>query len=206
MNLNNPKLRYFINGQQAGLGFSTAPEAFYVNGRQYYLTAHFKFGSGAPAPLPPAAPPPAPVAPPPPPPPQKVVIDLRCVNFKFDRPKKGETNIGPALKPPASDSIAILSQAVDTLNRYPQVQVEIDGYTDSKGSEKYNQSLSERRANIVDAYLTSHGVDASRITAVKGFGSADPVDSNDTAAGRQRNRRVEFKVGGEGIEQTQPQQ
>lgn len=206
MNLNNPKLHYFVNGAQAGLDFGDAPEAFYVNGRQYYLTAHFKFGSGAPAPLPPAAPPPPPVAPPPPPPPQKVVIDLRGVNFKFDRPKKGETNIDPTLKPPASDSIAILSQAVDTLNRYPQVQVEIDGYTDSKGSEKYNQGLSERRANIVDAYLTSHGVDASRITAVKGFGEADPVDTNNTAAGRQRNRRVEFKVGGEGIEQTQPQQ
>jgi iron complex outermembrane receptor protein len=207
MNLNNPKLRYFVNGHQAGLDFGDAPEAFYVNGRQYYLTAHFKFGSAAPAPLPPATPPPPPpAAPPPPPPPQNVIIDLRGVNFKFDRPKKGETNIDPTLKPPASESLAILSQAVDTLNRYPQVQVEIDGYTDSKGSEQYNQALSERRANIVDAYLTSNGVAASRITSVKGFGEADPVDSNDTAAGRQRNRRVEFKVGGEGIQQAQPQQ
>lgn len=141
-----------------------------------------------------AAPPPPPAAPPPPPPPQNVVIDLRGVNFKFDRPKKGEHNIGPTLKPPASDSLAILNQAVDTLNRYPQVTIEIDGYTDSVGTEKYNQGLSERRANIVDSYLTSHGIDASRITAVKGFGEADPVDTNKTAAGRQRNRRVEFKV------------
>ncbi|HXE67113.1 MAG TPA: OmpA family protein, partial [Rhodanobacteraceae bacterium] len=131
---------------------------------------------------------------PPPPPPQNVVIDLRGVNFKFDRPKKGEHNIGPTLKPPASDSLAILNQAVDTLNRYPQVTIEIDGYTDSVGTDKYNQGLSERRANIVDSYLTSHGIDASRITAVKGFGEADPVDTNKTAAGRQRNRRVEFKV------------
>ena len=208
MNLNNPKLRYYVNGAQAGLSFAAAPEAFYVNGRQYYFNVNFKFGSGAPAPLPPATPPPppAPEAAPPPPPPQNVVIDLRGVNFKFDRPKKGETSIDPTLKAPASESVAILSQAVDTLNRYPQVQVEIDGYTDSKGSEKYNQGLSERRANIVDAYLTSHGVAASRITAVKGFGEADPVDTNDTAAGRQRNRRVEFKVGGEGIQQAQPQQ
>ncbi|MGH8113698.1 MAG: TonB-dependent receptor, partial [Rhodanobacteraceae bacterium] len=204
LNLNNPKLRYFDNGSQAGLDFGDVPEAFYVNGRQYYLTAHFKFGSAPQAPLPPATPPPPP--PPPeaaPPPPQKVVIDLLGVNFKFDRPKPGETNIDPTLKPPASESIAILSQAVDTLNRYPQVQVEIDGYTDSKGSEKYNQGLSERRANIVDQYLTSHGIDASRITAVKGFGESDPIDTNATAAGRQRNRRVEFKVGGEGIEQGQ---
>src|SRR6185312_15904911 len=153
MNLNNPKLRYYVNGAQAGLSFAAAPEAFYVNGRQYYFNVNFKFGSGAAAP--------------PPPPPQNVVIDLRGVNFKFDRPKKGETSIDPTLKAPASESVAILSQAVDTLNRYPQVQVEIDGYTDSKGSEKYNQGLSERRANIVDAYLTSHGVAASRITAVK---------------------------------------
>src|SRR6185437_5928755 len=78
-------------------------------------------------------------APPPPPPPQNVVIDLRRVNFKFDRPKKGETNIGPTLKPPAADSVAILDQAVDTLNRYPQVKIEIDGYTDSVGTDQYNQ-------------------------------------------------------------------
>jgi OOP family OmpA-OmpF porin len=153
----------------------------------------FNMSHPAPPPPPVTPPPPPPVAPPPPPA-QHVVIDLRGVNFKFDRPKKGEQNIGPTLKPPASDSLAILNQAVDTLNRYPQVKVEIDGYTDSKGTEKYNQGLSERRANIVDGYLTSHGIDASRITAVKGFGEADPVDTNDTAAGRQRNRRVEFKV------------
>lgn len=209
MNLNNPKLRYFIDGAQAGLGFSTAPEAFYVNGRQYYFNVNFKFGSGSPAPQPPATPPPPPPAPeaaPPPPPPQNVVIDLRGVNFKFDRPRPGEHDIGPTLKSPASESLAILSQAVDTLNRYPQVQVEIDGYTDSKGSAQYNQALSERRAQIVEQYLTAHGVAASRITAVKGFGEADPIDTNKTAAGRQRNRRVEFKVGGEGIQQGQPPQ
>lgn len=153
-------------------------------------------GHAAPPPPPPPAP--APVAPPPPPPAQHVVIDLRGVNFKFDRPKKGEHNIGPTLKAPAADSLAILNQAVDTLNRYPQVKIEIDGYTDSKGSDKYNQGLSERRANIVDGYLTSHGIDASRITSVKGFGETNPVDTNDTAAGRQRNRRVEFKVQDQG--------
>ncbi len=147
-----------------------------------------------PAPVAPPPPPPAPATPPPPPPPQNVVIDLRGVNFKFDRPKKGESNIGPTLKPPAADSLAILNQAVDTLQRYPQVKIEIDGYTDSKGTDVYNQALSERRANIVDQYLTAHGIDPSRITAVKGFGESNPVDTNDTDAGRQRNRRVEFKV------------
>jgi OOP family OmpA-OmpF porin len=160
----------------------------------------------APPPPPAAPPPPPPAAPPPPPPQQNVVIDLRGVNFKFDRPKKGETDIGPTLKPPASDSVAILDQAVDTLNRYPQVQIEIDGYTDSIGTDQYNQGLSERRANIVNEYLTSHGIDSSRITSVKGFGENDPIDTNKTAAGRQRNRRVEFKVEGQGMEQNQQQQ
>ncbi|MBS0382732.1 MAG: OmpA family protein [Proteobacteria bacterium] len=154
----------------------------------------FNMGHAAPPPPPAAPPPPPPPAAPPPPPQQNVVIDLRGVNFKFDRPKKGEHNIGPTLKPPASDSLAILNQAVDTLNRYPQVKIEIDGYTDSIGSDAYNQGLSERRANIVADFLKSHGIDASRITDVKGFGKADPIDTNKTAAGRQRNRRVEFKV------------
>lgn len=164
-------------------------------------------GHAAPPP-PPAAPPPPSAAPPPPPPPpqQNVVIDLRGVNFKFDRPKKGEHNVGSTLKPPASDSLAILNQAVDTLNRYPQVKIQIDGYTDSVGTDKYNQGLSERRANIVDKYLTSHGIDSSRINAVKGFGETNPIDTNKTAAGRQRNRRVEFKVEGQGMNQDQQQQ
>ena len=142
--------------------------------------------------------------------PQNVVIDLRGVNFKFDRPKKGETDIAPTLKEPTSDSMAILDQAVDTLNRYPQVQIEIDGYTDSIGTDKYNQGLSERRANIVDGYLTSHGITSDRITAVQGFGETHPIDTNKTAEGRQRNRRVELVVQGQnaaqGQEQQQPQQ
>ena len=138
--------------------------------------------------------------------PQNVVIDLRGVNFKFDRPKKGETDIAPTLKEPTSDSMAILDQAVDTLNRYPQVQIEIDGYTDSIGTDKYNQGLSERRANIVDGYLTSHGISSGRITAVQGFGETHPIDTNKTAAGRQRNRRVELVVQGQNAAQGQDQQ
>jgi OOP family OmpA-OmpF porin len=126
--------------------------------------------------------------------PQKVVIDLRGVNFKFDRPKKGEHNIDPTLAVPTSDSIAILDQAVDALKRYPDIKVELDGHTDSVGTDQYNQGLSERRAQIVSDYLTSHGVDASRITAVKGFGESAPIDTNSTKEGRARNRRTELKV------------
>ena len=126
--------------------------------------------------------------------PQKVVIDLKGVNFKFDRPKKGETNIEPTLAVPASDSMAILDQAVDTLKRYPQVHVTVAGYTDSVGTAAYNQGLSERRAKIVYDYLTSHGIDPSRLEGPIGHGLNDPIDTNKTAAGRARNRRTELQV------------
>jgi OOP family OmpA-OmpF porin len=126
--------------------------------------------------------------------PQKVVIDLRGVNFKYDRPKKGETNIAKSLAEPSADSIAVLNQAVDTLQRYPQVHVTVAGYTDSKGTDVYNQSLSERRAKIVYDYLTAHGVDASRLEGPIGHGENDPIGDNATDAGRAQNRRTELQV------------
>jgi len=125
--------------------------------------------------------------------PKSVAIDLRGVEFKFDHPKVGEKLV-PSLKAPTADSVAILDQAVDTLKRYPNVHVEVDGHTDSKGTDAYNQKLSERRAKGVYDYLTAHGVEASRLDGPKGFGESQPIDTNDTAAGRQRNRRVELKV------------
>lgn len=126
--------------------------------------------------------------------PQKVVIDLRGVNFKFDRPSKGEMDISKALAEPTSDSLAILDQAVDTLQRYPQVHVTVAGYTDSVGTDAYNQALSERRAKIVYDYLTAHGIDASRLEGPIGHGENDPIDTNDTNEGRARNRRTELQV------------
>ena len=148
----------------------------------------YSFG-GAPAAPPPAAPPP----PPPAPEPTKVKIDLRGVEFKFDHPQPGEKLI-PSLKAPTAASVQILDEAVDTLKRNPNVQVEVDGHTDSKGTEAYNQKLSERRAKGVYDYLLSHGVSSSQITGEKGFGKDHPIDTNDTAEGRQRNRRVELNV------------
>jgi OOP family OmpA-OmpF porin len=192
--------RYYRDTTSAQLAGLAGPGLPHTYGPKQWLdsmaTLALVFNMSPPPPPPPPAapPPPPPAAPPPPPPPQNVVIDLRGVNFKFDRPKTGETDIAPTLKPPAADSVAILDQAVDTLNRYPQVKIEIDGYTDSVGTDQYNQGLSERRAKIVADYLTSHGIDQSRITAVQGFGETNPIDTNQTAAGRQRNRRVEFKV------------
>lgn len=123
-----------------------------------------------------------------------VVIDLRGVNFKFDRPKPGETDIAPSLQTPTDDSVAILDQAVDTLQRYPAVKVELDGHTDSIGTEAYNQKLSERRAQIVHDYLIGHGINADRIIGVKGFGETQPIATNKTDDGRARNRRTELSV------------
>ncbi|HET7063794.1 MAG TPA: OmpA family protein [Rudaea sp.] len=157
----------------------------------------FKFGEHAPPPPPPRAAPPPPPPPPPParpePAPTKVTIDLRGVEFKFDHPRTGEKLV-PSLKEPTADSVAILDEAIDTLKRNPSVRVEVDGHTDSKGSDAYNQKLSERRAKGVYDYLTAHGIDASRLDGPKGFGESAPIDTNDTEEGRQRNRRTELKV------------
>ena len=156
----------------------------------------YSFGV-APPPPPPAAPPPPPPAPPPPPrqepAPTKVTIDLRGVEFKFDHPRVGEKLV-PSLKAPTADSVAILDEAIDTLKRNPNIRVEVDGHTDSVGSDAYNQKLSERRAKGVYDYLLAHGIEASRVDGPKGFGEAQPIDTNDTAEGRQRNRRTELKV------------
>ncbi|MBR0343626.1 MAG: OmpA family protein, partial [Rudaea sp.] len=108
-----------------------------------------------------------------------------------DHPRPGEKLV-PALKAPTAASVQILDEAVDTLKRNPEVRVEVDGHTDGVGTETYNQKLSERRAKGVYDYLISHGVSESQINGYKGFGKDRPIDTNDTAEGRQRNRRVEL--------------
>lgn len=69
----------------------------------------------------------------------------------------------------------------------------IQGYTDSVGSEDFKQSLSERRADSVKSYLMAQGVGATRVVS-SGKGRSDPVADNDSAAGRQQNRRVEVVI------------
>jgi len=81
---------------------------------------------------------------------------------------------------------------------YPGLKIQLEGHTDSIGSEEYNMKLSQQRADAVREYLTGQGVPGLTVTAV-GLGKADPVTSNDTTAGRQRNRRVEMVVSGEPI-------
>ena len=78
---------------------------------------------------------------------------------------------------------------------YPGLKLEVEGHTDSVGSEEYNQELSENRAGAVRDFLVAQGVSRDSVTA-RGFGEAVPVASNDTAAGRQQNRRIELVVSG----------
>jgi OOP family OmpA-OmpF porin len=86
----------------------------------------------------------------------------------------------------------ILDGVAKTLTEWPDVKVEVGGYTDTQGNDAYNQKLSQARADSVMNYLISKGVDASRLTAV-GYGEANPIADNNTAAGRSKNRRVELK-------------
>lgn len=79
---------------------------------------------------------------------------------------------------------------------HPGLRLEVDGYTDSTGSDDYNLKLSDQRSGAVQAYLVSQGIAPDDVTS-KGFGKADPVASNDTSAGRQKNRRVEMVVSGD---------
>lgn len=125
---------------------------------------------------------------------QRVVIDLRGVNFKFDRPRKEDADISKSLVEPTDDSITVLNQAIDILQRCPHVHVTVAGYTDAKGTEAYNRDLSERRAKVVYDYLASHGIDPARMTGPIGHGEDNPVGDNATDAGRAQNRRTELQV------------
>lgn len=86
-----------------------------------------------------------------------------------------------------------LSKLDNVLKKYPDTDIEIIGHTDDKGSDSYNQQLSEGRANSVASFLKSNGIDASRINT-KGMGETDPKVSNDSDANRAENRRVEFVI------------
>ncbi len=99
------------------------------------------------------------------------------------------------LKPGARESMAKLA---GILLAYPDLRLEVDGHTDSVGSDAYNQQLSEKRAASVRDYLAQQGIPISSV-AVMGFGKTQPLASNATAAGRQQNRRVELVVSGEVI-------
>ncbi len=87
---------------------------------------------------------------------------------------------------------SVFTNAIKVLKLNPTLTVEIQGHTDSRGSDSYNQNLSERRALSVKQHLVNSGISASRLTT-KGFGESQPAASNDTDQGRAHNRRVAFK-------------
>lgn len=111
-------------------------------------------------------------------------ITLRGINFDT-----GKATIRP-------DSYPILDEGVTLLKDNPKVRVEIQGHTDSVGSESYNQRLSEARAQSVVNYLTQRGIEAARLVG-KGYGESMPVAPNTTKDGRARNRRIDFLILGE---------
>jgi OOP family OmpA-OmpF porin len=106
---------------------------------------------------------------------------LRGVNFDFDK-----SNI-------RADARPVLDEAIATLKAEGGVAVIAEGHTDSKGTDAYNQKLSERRANSVRDYLVRGGISAGRIKVV-GYGESRPVADNKTEDGRAQNRRVELRI------------
>jgi OOP family OmpA-OmpF porin len=109
-------------------------------------------------------------------------IKLKGVNFAFNS----------AELTPESD--AVLAYGVATLKKNPNLIIEVDGHTDSVGSEKYNMVLSQHRAESVMKYLLDHGV-TNTLTA-KGYGKTRPIADNSTEEGRAENRRVALKITG----------
>jgi len=94
------------------------------------------------------------------------------------------------LRPAAKENLSNLSTI---LRKYDDTDVLIEGHTDSDGSAEYNDTLSERRANSVKAYLVIQDVSGTRMTTI-GYGESQPVADNSTAAGKQANRRVEVGI------------
>lgn len=92
-----------------------------------------------------------------------------------------------------TESYGVLNEIVDILNANRNAMIKIAGHTDSDGSESYNQTLSEQRAASVKNYLVDHGISASRLTTA-GYGENQPVVSNNSAANKAMNRRIEFTV------------
>lgn len=106
-------------------------------------------------------------------------VALTGVLFEFNK---------ASLQPESAPALIRASEALKTV---PDLDIEVQGHTDNIGTDAYNQKLSEARAQSVMKWLIEHGIPARRLTS-KGYGKGKPVDSNDTATGRARNRRVEL--------------
>jgi outer membrane protein OmpA-like peptidoglycan-associated protein len=122
-----------------------------------------------------------------------LIMEMPDVLFDFNK---------YTLKPAAREKLAKVS---GILLAYPELKVQVEGHTDSIGSDEYNQKLSQQRADAVKDYLASQSVHDSNISA-EGFGKSDPIADNSTANGRAKNRRVEMVVSGAaiGVPEQQP--
>ncbi len=111
-----------------------------------------------------------------------IVVEFSsAVLFGFD-----QASVTPSAQTTLNDLITVLK-------KYPDTNLEVQGHTDNTGTEKYNQSLSERRASVVANYLTGNGIALERVSTI-GYGMTKPKYSNDTESGRSQNRRVEFLI------------
>lgn len=111
-----------------------------------------------------------------------IVVEFSSnVLFSFD-----ESNL-------SNDAKTNLDKLVTVLNSFPDTDIEVQGHTDNKGSDAYNQTLSEKRAGVVSGYLSGKGIAYSRLN-IRGFGENSPKYSNDTKNGQMQNRRVEFLI------------
>jgi outer membrane protein OmpA-like peptidoglycan-associated protein len=115
-----------------------------------------------------------------------LIVNMSDVLFDFNK---------YTLKPEAREKLAKVS---GILLAYPNLKLQVEGYTDNIGTDEYNQKLSEERADSVRDYLVSQSVADSNVTAA-GYGKSDPVADNSTNAGRAQNRRVELVVSGAAI-------
>jgi OOP family OmpA-OmpF porin len=116
-----------------------------------------------------------------------------CQQLFSDLLAKGTIRFESGLSTLDPDSAGLLDHMIETALRCPTLNIEIAGHTDADGPEGFNKALSEKRAEVVTDYLVKAGLPASRFTAV-GYGSTQPVASNDTDEGKAHNRRIEFVV------------
>ena len=111
----------------------------------------------------------------------RLVLGENAVRFEFNKATLTST------------AKANLDKLVPVFKNYPDTNIKIYGYTDSKGADEYNLNLSDQRAGAVKSYLAGKGLVNSRFS-IMGMGESDPIDTNDTDAGRANNRRVEFAI------------
>jgi len=116
-----------------------------------------------------------------------------CQQLFTDLLGKGKIHFSPGRAAIDPDSAGLLDRLIETALRCPTANIEIAGHTDSDGEDAANQALSEKRAQAVADYLVKAGLPVNRFTAV-GYGSAQPIASNDTEEGKAQNRRIEFTV------------